>query len=342
MTQNLTKLQREAETAAAAHDTITEASARGRKALLHLSRFQWREAAVELLRVAVLAELDGEPYYEAQTRYTLGRALGHLPPRHAEAIEHLQKAAVLYTQTGHPAQAIASRKAIAEIHIAAEEYELALGHMNDLLANPLPLETSRDLYRLRAIANLYAMHLPEGAADMAHAAALAGQQGEVALAAQLTAQARAMQDLATGQLDVPAVGALLAASAALPDGDGLLDDNLQKGVASLQHGRVPQGLAHAEAALHAARNAADLQRHVRYLLASLLIAQAHASQDNRVGVLIALLRVKVYLETNVGRVASAQVEAILDGFAKQWGAEGTAQAIHNYQAYVSQHGPIPL
>ena len=342
--QELEKLRREALQAAVLHDRIDEAAARGKIALLHLSRLKWQEAAVELLRVAVLAEQDGEPFYEAQTRYTLGRALGHLPPRQTEGIGHLQRAADLYQQTGHPAQAIASRKAIAEIYMAAEQYQLAIELTTELLASQPPLELGRDLYRLRAVAHLYNVQLAEGAADMARAAELASQQGDPQLAALLTSQARALRDLANGSWDAPALGALLANGAIPPElgGEGLTDKQLQKALASLQHGRIAQGLAQAEAALQAARDAADLNRFVRYLLASLLIAQAHESQNNRVGVLIALLRAKVYLETNVGTAVGAQVDAVLDGFGQQWGADGLRQAIAEYQQHIATHGPIKL
>ena len=81
---------------------------------------------------------------------------------------------------------------------------------------------------------------------------------------------------------------------------------------------------------------------MRYLMGSLLMAEASERLGDRPGVLAALLTCKVYLETHLGTEVGQQINAILDGLEQRWGQEGMVEAVRRYRERAEEEGPYEV
>lgn len=79
-----------------------------------------------------------------------------------------------------------------------------------------------------------------------------------------------------------------------------------------------------------------MQRLVRYLMASFVLAEAHEKVGERVMALAAWLTCRVFFVGNLG--VGEVIDPILDGLRARWGEDEMAVVVAEYEAYVRMHG----
>ena len=341
--QALRDIEQQIKTAVSFSDEI---EARGRKVALLTVLQEWAQVVAALEPMAQLVAEQGQTHNLAQARYAQARALCHLPARYAEAEARFTEALALYEEAGDRETPIALLQHLAGLYVAQGDQDALARTLADAFAR-LPTAVSDpiphiNLYRFRAGCHALLLNFQAALIDLEQALALARQAGDEALLQAVEQQYEAATHLARGEWS-PELGMFV-----WPDLPGqptpslLADEALLKSLRLMQNGRFRPAFRFAQQALTNARHAPDLYRYIRYLLASIILAQLHDQRDERVAVLTVLLRCKVFLEMGLGPAIQPYMDQFLDTMTGRWGENGRREAIRAYQEHVAQHGPVQV
>lgn len=323
-------------------DTAKEIEFRGRKAALYMFMLDWSTASTELRTIAEMVKGHNETHIEAQSQFVLGQALANIPEQRAEAEGALRQAVALYQQSGDTGREGEALLKLATLY-TDDDYAAAFALLNTGIARfeaiDVAPETLLPLYRFRANCRMQVVDFAGALADMDRVEALAQGIDDEPLAMAIKTQRAVIEELANGD-DAPESLARLFASV---DAEQTPEEKqLQKALTALKAKRPKSALRKAEAVLEKARQATGLRRYSNYLMASLLIAEAQDALNNRVGVLVALLRCKVFLETEVGESVTPYINKVLDRLGDRWGQAGLQEAVREYQRFSAETGPIQV
>lgn len=323
-------------------DRAGEAVAHSQQALLYALSMDLASAAEAMARAGALAQKEGRFQELAQAYLAQGKALASQPGQREQAEELLDSAAALYhtleDELGE-AEALQER---ALLDVSAENYEGAIEHLTraiDLLDADDHPEPVIELQRLLSRCHLLhqepeaALSALETALDVAQTHALESLAVEVR-AEQHTLRTFFVEEATSDELDAlleqaQQAGALRAVG----------DIRLRQAAQAAQAGDYRRALEQARAVRRAAREADDLPRFVRYLMASLLMAEAQEGLDDRVGVLAALLTCRAYLTAHLGESVGERVDLFLDALEREWGREALLEAVRAYRQRAKTEGP---
>ncbi len=337
----LAELDLEIERMRAAGNRVGQAAVHSHKALLYALSMDMRSAAREMTHAGTLAEKEWRFEDMAATQLTRGKSLMHHFGQHKAARTALHKAASLYHTLGNYVHEAEALKALASLDIGAHHFKCAIARLNRaivLLGGSDKTTLAVELHWLRARCHVLRRDLESALTDLNTALNLAQQGGNSTLALQVWVERQATRQLLSTGLTGKQFAALLQKAQVMANLQGAGDIQLQRAIESFQSGRYRQALEQAQAARQLARDASDHTKHGRYLLSSLLIAEAEEKSNNRPGVLVALLTCKIYLGTHLGQEVNRHMNVLLDELKLRWGREGLAEAIRGYQQQVQQQG----
>jgi tetratricopeptide (TPR) repeat protein len=342
----LRELDRQIKEAQTAENFEDEVEARGRKVAVLTVAQAWAAAAVELDLMAQLVADQGQTSNEAQARYAQARALCHLPERYAEAEERFAQALALYDEAGDRETPVTLLQNLAGLHLVrgdeaalAQALDDAFARLPTAVSDPMP---HINFYRFRAGCHALSLEFQATLADLEQALALAKQVEDDELLTAVSQQQEAATHLAQGHWSPELSTFIWPHLPGQPTPSLLADEDLIKALELMQNGRFRPAFRLAQKALDNARQARDLYRYIRYLLASIILAQLHDRRNERVEVLTVLLRCKVYLEIGLGTAVQPYMDQFLDTITERWGEDGRRAAIRAYREHVAQIGPIQL
>ena len=338
--ERLAALERQIEEMQAAENDVGEAGARSQRALLYALAGDLKKAAAEVAKVGTLAAGAEQVDVLAKAHLAKGKALAAQPGKRQQAADALKKAAALYeAREEYPAAADALKELAGILAATGETAEAIrqLGRALEMVDGSGTPEQAIDLYRARAVCCLLAEDVGAATADFEEALALAAGDYpqlavEIRLQRQLLAEGTDAQALAALQQQAQQVGHLPVVG----------DVRLQRAAQALADGRFPAARQLAQKARHAARDGDDLTAPLRYLHASLLLAEAHEMEGDRPAVLAALLTCRTFLSHRLGDDVGAQIDHILDALAQRWGRQATADAIAAYRRQAQEEGPFSV
>jgi tetratricopeptide (TPR) repeat protein len=342
--EQLDELDRQIEAMQAAGNRAGEAAARAQKALLYALSMDLQAAAKEIAKAGVLAEEEGQVDTLARVHLARGKALLNQPGQHKAARDALHEAASLYHTLEDPSREAEVLKELANLDIAAGDSQGAMEHINRAIGvledgEASEPEQTTELYQMRSSCHLLLGDLDSALTDLDAALDLAQQSEDSALALQIRVQQYTLQSLRSEGTTSERLAALLQEAQRAGNLQVVGDIQLQQAAQSLLAGQYHQALEQAQTARQAARESDDLTRFVRYLSASLLMAEAQEQLEDRPGVLATLLTCKVYLETHLGPEVGRYMNMLLDTLEQRWGREGLAEAVRIYQQRAQEQGP---
>ncbi len=319
-----------------------EMVARGQKALCHVLAGDMEAATQEIARAGELAEAEGELESLALIHLAHGKALVKQRGRKKAARGAFHRAAELFHTLGDgPGEARVCQELV-KLDLAGGDFAGAVERIDRALGVLGPgdaPEPAIALYRLRADCHSIRGDLDATMADLDAALNLAQQSGSATLALQVRVERHSLQRLRSNGTSPEQLADLLRQARQIGDSQIADDVRLQQAVEFFQAGQCRQAFEQALAVRQAARDAADPKRHVRYLMASLHMADAQEGLGDRAEVLAALLTCKVYLEGHLGPAVGRQMNELLDTLKQRWGQNGLAQAVRIYRQRVQEQGP---
>ncbi|MCB0030582.1 MAG: hypothetical protein KDE28_21875 [Anaerolineales bacterium] len=336
-------IDRQIEAAQQQGNRAVEAMLRGQKAAGYTLHSNWQLAAAELEKAAALAETAGRPYNQAQALLALGKVLAHMPGETARQITTLQMAARLFREAGQDNAAVPALQSLAQAFLSQSQFDDALATIDEAIALA---QTEADgakivaLHQLQASAGLMQLDWELMEFGLQQALAAAHQHGVPELATAIKGQLNSLAILSDGQLDPLALAELQAFVAGGGPADSPAPALLARAGTALQLGQHAQAHELAEEALLTARQSQETERYLHYLLASLIQAGSAVQQEDRPGVLAALLRCRAFLTHHLGNSVGGAIDRILDELGKGWGPAGMAEAIAAYQARIDRDGKI--
>lgn len=351
--QKLDELDQLVERMRAAGNVAGEAVARGQKALVYATSGDLSAAAGELAKVSALAEEEGRVDELALAQMARGKALTARPADRAQAVEALDQASALFHVLQNRKQEAEALKELAVLDVIAGDLSQAEARFSraiELLENVDEQDRDEqagadliiDLLRLRSRCHVLQKDPDAALADLNAALALASAQRRESLALHIRVERRTVQKYIAEGATPEQLADLLRDAYRQGDIQVIGDVRLQQAAEALGDGDYRQALALAQEARQAARDAGDLNRFVRYLLASLVIAEAQEGLGDRPAVLAALLTCKVYLETHLGPAVGRHVDLLLDTLEERWGRGALAEAVREYRRRVEEHGPYQV
>ena len=343
--QQLAELDREIAEAKATGNRARQAMAHSQKALLYTLSMDLAAAAGEMAKAGALAEQEGRFEELALAHYAQGKALVNQPGQRRAARDHLDKAAALYHTLEDTVREAQALKELAALDAADNDWPRSIEHLTQAIAsldNRSEPELAVELYRFRTRCYLFQRKLEPALADLDAALELAQQSENDALALEIRVEQILLQEWQSGGAAPAGWAALLREAQQSENLQVIADVQLQRAAQSFGAGEYRQALEQAQAARLAARDADDIERHLRYLMASLLMADAHENLDDRPGALAALLTCKVYLETRLSPELGRAMNTLLDALEVRWGREGLAEAVRIYQQRVQEQGPYQV
>ncbi|MCP5100857.1 MAG: hypothetical protein GY943_35345 [Chloroflexi bacterium] len=342
--KQIRKLNAQLKAAEAAHDHLEVAAVLSQRAGVYALRQRWEAAAADLGRVAGLAAADGEPFYQARALCGQAKALGNLPEQRDVARQQLRQAAQLYATADDWQHQVEALLQIAHLHMGDDNYQAVLTITEEAVDQieqvPAAGETLLEIYQLRATAYLFLLLFDEAIAALETAVSAAKTHNLSQQAVEIQHQCRSLQSLVRDDSPPESLATLLQAAQAVGTVQVVQDIQLQQAQQDCDNGRYQDAIHQAEQIIMAVRTGTDLHRFIHYLYASLIIAQAEEALNNRVGVLTALLRCKVYLETHLDKGLGLMMDKLLDSLQQEWGTDGLQQAVAAYQKWVTTNGPV--
>lgn len=343
-TDSFSAINAEITAAIHANDTQNEIETRGAKAAKHLIKFQFKQAAAELGKVADLVGQNGQMGNVATAKFAQARAYaqmdGGIDIALKTATEALQSAERAGTVFLHGEIALF----IGKLHTLQENF-VEGNQAFSMAINSLSLDSTKpdkfiEALRLRAGTAAFVMQFDQAKNDLESAFDLANQAGMDTIAAEIKNQQEALKIFAKGELTAEELGQLLEIGSRFGDLKITIEPNLQKALDKLKQKNFGAAKKFAQKSLEHARQAETTAGYIRYLAASFVLAEIHAAADDKTDVLIVLLRCKVYLEQKFTPAAGVFVNQYLNSFQKRWGAAILQQTIQEYQEWVAKHGPI--
>ena len=340
--RQLAELDRQIEEMQAAGNRAAQAALHGQKALLYALARDMRSAANEIARAGVLAEEDGQYENLAQAHLAKGKALLNQPGQQKAARESLQKAEALYHTLENRGREVEALKDLAALDGAGGDFERAAERLSQAiggLEDGDEPELSIELHRLRARAHMLRRDLDAALADLDAALSAAQKLGDDVLVLgirveQMTVRSLQSEGMTTGQM-----ASLLQEAQQSGNLGAVADVQLQRATESFLAGEHRRALEQVQAARQAARDGDDIERHLRYLMASLLMFDVWEKLGDRAEALAALLTCKVYLESQLGPQMEHALTPLLDTLEQRWGRDGLAEAVRLYKERVQERGP---
>ena len=340
--KRLAELDRQIEEMKVTGNRAAQAALHGQKALLYALARDMRSAANEIARAGVLAEEDGQYEQLAQAHLAKGKALLNQPGQRKAAREALQKAEALYHTLEEHSQEAEALKELAALDGANGDFESAAGRLSQAitaLEGSDEPELSIELYRLRARAHMLQRDLDAALADLDTALGAAQKLGNDVLALEIRVEQMTVRSLQSEGMTTGQMASLLQEAQQSGNLGAVADVRLQQATESFQAGEYRQALEQVQAARQAARDGQDIERHLRYLMASLLMVDVWEKMGDRAEALAALLTCKVYLEAQLGPQMEHAMTPLLDALEQRWGREGLAEAVRLYKERVQERGP---
>ena len=335
--QQLQALDEQIETAVSNGDRATAAGLHGQKALLYTLALDFRNAAKEVAKAGVLAEEDGQVDVVAQSFLTEGKALMQAGQAEAAA-DLLHKAAALFSTLELPAKEAESLAALAGLALANEDAAEGLSLLQKaavlLSPNEQPAQLI-NLYQQQAILLWAVGEAAKAQAALDKAQAVASQQNDESAKLVIETQKIALQETA----DSDTLAKLFNAAQRNQQPDLLSDIQLQQATAALDAGHFEEARRTATAARNAARDTDDFFSPVRYLAASVVMADVAQQQGDDAAVLAAWLTCRTYLQHALGPDLGQQIDRILNTLQQTWGQRRMAAAVAEYRRRAAEEGP---
>lgn len=339
--QKLNELDQQIEELLAAGNRAGAAAAHSQKALLYATSFDLRAAAEEMSKAGALAEDEGRFEELALAHLAQGKALVNQPGQAQKARDLLQKAAALFHTVEDAPREAEALKELAGLAASARDFEDANAQLDKAVAVLDPAQHAGqiiDLLLLRSNYQLCQTNFIEARQALDRAADLAEQAGQANLKLTISAQQHLLEsflaDSASTQENLAALERLQQEALRLGNFKVAGDVELQQANAALLAGDFVAAKQHAHTVRRLATESDDLGRFVRYLAATLVLANAHDALGERKEVLYALLTAKVYLEKNLSKLVGQQINLILDAYKQRWGEQVMNQTIREYQAWM--------
>ncbi len=343
--QKLAQLDEQIAAAKAVGNRAAQAVAHSQKALLYTLSLDLAGAAGEMAKAGALAEEEGRFEQVAQVHLARGKALMNQPGQREEAVELLENAAALYHTLEDYVHEAEAFKELARLDMMDNNLDSALSRLAKgiaVLENDAASELLAELYRTRFSCHVLRRDFAAAQEDSEAALKVAEESGDRALTLEILLEQyilrRALSDqTAPEQLANYLREAQDAGATRIAD-----DIRLQQAAEAFMAERYVEALEMAREIRSAARDADDIEKYLRYLMASLLMADAQERLDERAEALAALLTCKVYLEKSISPQVGQQMDLILNTLEQRWGRDGLAEAVRVYKQRVQERGPYQV
>ncbi len=331
-------------------DKADEALRRSERAGVFAQTRHWKAAAADMKWVGETAIEVGQTRHAAQAMVMQGNLLANESTSWLDAAVAYENGALLYEQVGEGTLAAQAWRQVAAVAVWREDGETATS-TSDLGRRSVPavsiLQHAISLLDTEADADLMAQ-LYETISRLSWA------EGDFEEAAQILKRAQAemgdspeIDDLQQRQAILQGImsGTLPMAQAwemALPmlEPLGVLDESLMEGIRAYNEERWGDVVRETAVSRQNARDDEDEMGVLRYVIASLLMADAQDKQGNRVSVLMALLTCRAVLMEELGEAAAVAVDNVLNSLAERWGQDGLQTALAGYENYVAVNGRV--
>lgn len=336
--QKLADLDRQIKQMKSAGNRAGEALGHTQKAMLYVASMEMGAAAKEMAKAGVLAQEEGRVDEMALVHLAQGKTMALEPGQRAKARELLENAVSLYHTMEDYEHEVEALKELAALEAAEQNFEPAVQRISkviDKLDEEQQAPQVIELLTLRANYQVCLKNIDQALEDLDTAIELAGRTDHVEMGLTVRAQRQILQSVLEGG-STEALDAIRREAARAGQFDIAGDLQLQQANEALLAGRYEQAAHLAETVRRAAQQAKDLGRFVRYLAASVALAGAQESLNNRREVLYALLSCKAYLETHLGQAVGQEINQILDAYKERWGKQAMAGAIRDYQAWMQE------
>ena len=316
---------------------------------------RWLPAATDFGRIAEIALKAERPRHAAQALITQGNLLSHgmqWPAAHT-AYSH---GAELYIMLQEPVKAAQAYRQVAGYYLWNDqpaEAQVILERALELLKPAIRSTAEQGGEEATLIAEIHntlcQIKWRSGETEAAGALLMQGieQFGPIPQLVDLQRRQEIIIGLVTGQIGIEAAW---EAARPLLLAAGWIDKNMQEMIAAYHVGLWEKVVTLA-AQIRLTNRALLNETHedptetlevplLRYFLASALMAEAQAQQENRVSALVTLLTCRALLTGHLGEAAGHSIDKVLDNLTERWGEDGMAAAIAGFQTYVAEHGPI--
>ncbi|MEM7344713.1 MAG: hypothetical protein AAF485_10750 [Chloroflexota bacterium] len=348
LTQVLSRLNDELKRAAGDDPTAIAIAEHAHKGIKYASRNEWSKAAAEFSQLAFLSAEADDPAAEARAYYSQGMALFYLTNRQNEAQIVFERALALAKETDQSILA-------AKIHFILSTYRMTTGDIAQVMSelnqafDLADAEQEPELVAqiLQGRASIYQLQFQFAKAerDLTQALKVAKRSSNVELRQSIEHDRILLKHYTkNGQFATPTSDMLrsLQKLAKKYNDEGLgLFVELDRGLKALLDKKPKRALQIGQEAQQSALVATDSARYMRYIMASLLMAQAHDQLENRIDVLRVLLTCKKTLEVALGETAGQLIVPILDGLQTRWGSEALQETFNAYmtEAQAEMAGP---
>ncbi len=297
---------------------------------------QWEAGAESLFYVAQIAVAEKEFAYAGQMYMQIGQALTRVPTRITESRNAFYQAGLCYRESGDSRNLAASIQQLAALELTEGRAENGVAMLE--AATSLVTDDVEMVVQLRAL--------------QAHYQAMAGDASAAVTtlteALTLTTDPKTRQSLEqlqqwyrlADQQDLPAgqLAQMVRQTQQKGLGQQFFDRRLLHAYELLATGKVKQTIREVMTVRKQAAAASDPMRGLRHFQASILLALAREQQNDRVGVLGAMLTCRAFLADVYGEAQAQNVDALLDGFAQRWGADEMAMIVTEYEEQRADKG----
>lgn len=335
VSQDTAHIQAQIQQARASGQPLREAELRSDLSEIHSKAQDWRSAAQELHWAAQLALQAGAIAMHAEYLFEKGERLTHEAELKESAARALRKASAAAKVAGRLPLALSASRALVALEVEQQAWDKAASATSEVIelldsmgrrAELCDALEKRASYLHRMDREQPSERSREGALrDMGRAVALAELQDDLRRSVELRLMRRILRDFVWEE-GAP-ISALHGELEMDHDADPFADESIGQAMSALQAGMSETGARHATAARDAALESADP---LRYMLASLLLAEAAELSGDQPQALAALLSCKATLEKSQGKKAGQPIRLVLDALRQRWGDAAMADAIQAY------------
>ena len=318
--ETILRLEGERQRRAMMGDWPGVAEAYGQQGLAYALAQQWLPAAAVFAEVAAIAAGYGQSYQQGQAHFLRGQLLSRVAEARPEALLAFQTAAFCFASSGRNAEAANSRYQAMLLRATMGQYDLAIEEAETLLAAQAENENKLvmiELLCLQAHCHWLAARPEQSLASLDKAIALA--EGEAAQ--RLESYRQLLSLLQERELNLPAYMALVQQLQPMLATFTRPDEQLGAAAAALGNGQLAQAIELASQAQQTAAQATDVLRFLRYLLATLIMAEAYHRQDERPEVEATLLSGRDFFQQWLGNTMNDPIDQLLISLRQRW-AEG--------------------
>jgi len=320
-------------------DKEGEALLRSERALIYAEEKNFMAAAEDMKRVGEIAIEYGQTAHAAQAMMMRGNLLAADKETWTQATESYENSALLYEQVGESVLAAQAWRQVAGFYIWKKEEKTAVSTLQHAI-NLLDPETDADL-----LAQLYETYSrlswTAGEYDEADRILQQAQNklGDSPKIDELNQRQAILQGIIGGSLPMAQAWEM-----ALPmlEPLGILDEALIDAIRAYSDEEWADVVNFAAESRQYAREDEDELAILRYVIASLLLADAQDKQNNRVSVLVALLTCRAVLMEEMGEEAAISVDNVLNSLGERWGDDGLKTAVSGYEDYVAENGRLEV